>query len=143
MNASRSASYRRLRRNSEALRNPATSRWSLGPRLPQPIHHVHAAAVGGKLYVMGGEIDGASTGRPEIFVNHVWMHDPAIGGWVLRCPMPTARSGGGKAVIDGNIYVAGGRPPAGHAFEIYDPATEKWKGFPICPHSAITWPSSR
>src|SRR5687767_14068745 len=123
----------RLPSNLVQIYDSATSRWSLGPRLPQPIHHIHAAAVGGKLYVMGGEIDGASTGRPEIFVNHVWMHDPAIGGWVQRAPMPTARSGGGKAVIDGKIYVAGGRPPAGHAFEVYDPATDKWEKLPDLP----------
>jgi N-acetylneuraminic acid mutarotase len=123
----------RLPSNLVQIYDPATSRWSLGPRLPQPIHHTHAAAVGGKLYVMGGEIDGASTGRPEIFVNHTWVHDPAVGGWVLRAPMPTARSGGAKAVIDGRIYVAGGRPPAGHAFEVYDPATDKWEKLPDLP----------
>jgi N-acetylneuraminic acid mutarotase len=123
----------RLPSNLVQVYDPGTSRWSLGPRLPQPIHHTHAAAVGGKLYVMGGEIDGASTGRPEIFVAHTWVHDPAVGGWVQRAPMPTARSGGGKAVIDGKIYVAGGRPPAGHAFEVYDPATDTWEKLPDLP----------
>jgi N-acetylneuraminic acid mutarotase len=113
--------------------DPATSRWSLGPQLPQPIHHTHAAAVGGKLYVIGGELHGASTGRPEVFVANTWVHDPAAGGWVARAPMPTARSGGGKAVIDGKIYVAGGRPPAGHAFEVYDPATDTWEKLPDLP----------
>ena len=58
------------------------------------------------------------------------MHDPAIGGWLQRGPMPTARSGGGKAVINGKIYVAGGRPPEGHAFEVYYPATDKWEKLP-------------
>jgi N-acetylneuraminic acid mutarotase len=123
----------RLPSNLVQIYDPAASRWSLGPRLPQPIHHLMAAAVGGKLYVMGGEIDGASTGRPEIFVAHTWVHDPAVGGWVQRAPMPTARSGGGKAVIDGKIYVAGGRPPGGHAFEVYDPATDKWEKLPDMP----------
>lgn len=123
----------RLPSNLVQIYDPATGRWSLGPRLPQPIHHVTAKAVGGKLYVIGGEIDGASTGRPEIFVNHVWMHDPAVGGWVQRAPMPTARSGGGSAVIDGKIYVAGGRPPGGSAFEVYDPATNQWERLPDLP----------
>ncbi|HZV84621.1 MAG TPA: kelch repeat-containing protein [Brevundimonas sp.] len=113
--------------------DPATSRWTLGPRLPGPLHHMMVAAVGGKLYVIGGEVDGASTGRPEIFVDKVWMHDPAVGGWVERAPMPTARSGGGKAVIDGKIYVAGGRPPGGSAFEVYDPATDSWERLPDLP----------
>jgi len=113
--------------------DPAASRWTLGPPLPQPIHHTHAAAVGGKLYVIGGEVDGASTGRPEKFVANTWVHDPTVGGWVARAPMPTARSGGGKAVIDGRIYVAGGRPPGGSAFEVYDPATDTWEKLPDMP----------
>lgn len=123
----------RLPSNLVQIYDPAASTWSLGPRLPQPIHHTMAAAVDGRLYVMGGEIDGASTGRPEIFVAHTWMHDPAVGGWVARAPMPTARSGGGAAVIDGRIFVAGGRPPGGSAFEVYDPATNEWERLPDLP----------
>ena len=117
----------RLPSNLVQVYDPAVSRWSLGPRLPQPIHHMMVKAVDGRLYMIGGEIDGASTGRPETFVNQVWMHDPEVGGWVARAPMPTARSGGGAAVLDGLIYVAGGRPPGGSAFEVYDPATDKWE----------------
>lgn len=123
----------RLPSNLVQIYDPATNRWSLGPPLPQPIHHTHLAAVGGKVYVLGGEIEGASTGKPEVFVANVWMHDPTVGGWVARAPMPTARSGGGKAVIDGKIYVAGGRPPGGHAFEVYDPATDRWEKLPDMP----------
>lgn len=123
----------RLPSNLVQIYDPAASRWSLGPRLPQPIHHIMAAAVDGKLYVIGGEIDGASTGRPPVFVAHTWVHDPAVGGWVVRAPMPTARSGGGAAVIDGKIYVAGGRPPGGAAFEVYDPATNQWERLPDLP----------
>ena len=112
----------------------ATGRWTLGPRLPQPIHHTHVAAAGGKIYMLGGEIEGASTGNPEKFVSNVWMHDPAKGGgWVARAPMPTARGGGGKAVVNGKIYVAGGRPPGGSAFEVYDPAADKWEKLPDLP----------
>ncbi|HYG46592.1 MAG TPA: kelch repeat-containing protein [Allosphingosinicella sp.] len=123
----------RLPSNLVQIYDPATSRWSLGPKLPQPIHHTHVAAVGGKVYVIGGEIEGASTGKTEVFVADVWMHDPAAGGWVRRSPMPTARSGGGKAVLGGKIYVAGGRPPGGSAFEVYDPATDKWEKLPDLP----------
>jgi hypothetical protein len=123
----------RLPSNLVQVYDPATSRWTLGPTLPQPIHHTHVAGVDGRLYMIGGEVEGASTGRPERFVADVWMHDPAVGGWVPRAPMPTARSGGGKAVIDGKIYVAGGRPPGGHAFEVYDPATDRWERLPDLP----------
>jgi N-acetylneuraminic acid mutarotase len=123
----------RLPSNLVQIYDPGTGRWSLGPALPQPIHHTHVAAVGGRIYVLGGEIEGASTGRPEAFVANVWMHDPAVGGWVARSPMPTARGGGGKAVIDGKIYVVGGRPPGGSAFEVYDPVTDTWEKLPDMP----------
>lgn len=113
--------------------DPSTGRWTLGPPLPHALHHAMVAEVDGKLYVIGGERDGASSGKPEVYVNDVWMHDPAVGGWVPRAPMPTPRSGGGKAVIDGKIYVAGGRPPGGHAFEVYDPATDSWERLPDLP----------
>jgi N-acetylneuraminic acid mutarotase len=123
----------RLPSNLVQIYDPATGRWTLGPTLPEPIHHTHVAAVGGRIYVLGGEVEGASTGRPERFVSNVWMHDPAVGGWVARAPMPTARGGGGKAVLDGKIYVAGGRPPGGSAFEVYDPATDSWERLPDLP----------
>jgi N-acetylneuraminic acid mutarotase len=123
----------RLPSNLVQIYDPAANRWTLGPSLPVPIHHTHVAAVDGRLYVLGGETEGASTGRPESFVANVWMHDPAVGGWVARAPMPTARGGGGKAVIDGKIYVAGGRPPGGAAFEVYDPATDSWERLPDMP----------
>ena len=122
--------------------DPATGRWSLGPALPQPLHHTHAAAVGGKLYVMGGETDGAFTGRPGKEVANTWVHDPAVGGWVARAQMPTARSAGGEAVLDGKIYVAGGREAGGSAFEVYDPVSDTWEKLPDLPsqrnHLAMT-----
>jgi hypothetical protein len=48
----------RLPSNLVQVYDPATLRWSLGPSLPHPIHHIMAAAVDGMLYVMGGKIDG-------------------------------------------------------------------------------------
>jgi N-acetylneuraminic acid mutarotase len=47
--------------------------------------------------------------------------------------MPTARSGGVPVVLDGKIYVAGGRPPRGHDFAVYDPKTDRWEVLPNLP----------
>jgi N-acetylneuraminic acid mutarotase len=123
----------RLTSNLVQVFDPGTGRWALGPSLPQPLHHTHAASVGGKLYVMGGETDGALTGRPGQEVANTWVHDPAVGGWVARAPMPSPRAAGGEAVLDGKIYVAGGREAAGSAFEVYDPAIDKWEKLPDLP----------
>jgi N-acetylneuraminic acid mutarotase len=114
--------------------DPATSRWSRGPSLPLPMHHAMSAAVGGKVYVLGGESQGAGTGLPSLYLNSVFELDPAVGEWIAKAPMPTARSAGGAAVVDGKIYVAGGRTvETGSAFEVYDPAAELWTILPRIP----------
>jgi N-acetylneuraminic acid mutarotase len=59
--------------------------------------------------------------------------------------MPTARGAGASAVIDDKIYVAGGRPPAGNVFEVYDVSEDAWtplaglpQAFPDRNHIAAT-----
>lgn len=111
----------------------ATGRWAFGPPLPVPLHHTMAAAAGGRLYVIGGEFEGAGTGRPEVFLDTVYELDPDAGAWRRRTSMPTARSGGAAAVIGGRIYVAGGRPPRGHDFAVYEPAADRWTVLPNLP----------
>jgi N-acetylneuraminic acid mutarotase len=113
--------------------DPATDSWALGPTAPAQLHHTIAIAVGGRLFLIGGELHGAGTGHPPEFINNVYELDVASGTWQPRAPMPTARSGGGAGVIDGKIYVAGGRPPHGHDFAVYDPAEDAWTVLPNLP----------
>jgi hypothetical protein len=47
--------------------------------------------------------------------------------------MPTARSSGVAIVHQGLIYVAGGRPPHGSDFAVYDPASDHWQTLPTLP----------
>lgn len=113
--------------------DPRTGRWSVGPPLPIALHHAMGAAVNGKLYVIGGEMNGAGTGLPAVFIDTVWELDPAVGEWTAKASMPTARSGGGAAAVNGRIYVAGGRPPRGGDFAVYDPAADGWTVLPDLP----------
>jgi hypothetical protein len=50
-----------------------------------------------------------------------------------KAPTPTARSAGATGVIDGKIYVAGGRPSRGHDFAVYDPGADTWTVLPDVP----------
>lgn len=111
----------------------ATDRWALGPPLPVPMHHTMAVGFNGRVYVIGGEFDGAGTGRPEVYLNTVYALEPQASVWRPRAPMPTGRSAGGAGVIEGKIYVAGGRPPRGHDFAAYDPAADRWSVLPDLP----------
>jgi N-acetylneuraminic acid mutarotase len=111
----------------------ASDSWSFGPPLPRPLHHTMLAAADGRLYLMGGEAGNPNQSESLGFQNSVYMLDEQAGEWVPRAPMPTARSGGGAGVIDGKIYVAGGRPPRGHDFAVYDPQADQWTVLPDLP----------
>jgi N-acetylneuraminic acid mutarotase len=101
----------------------AADSWSIGPALPAPNNHGMAAAVNGRLYMIGGQSSASGDGS---YVDSVYELDLALGRWVEKAPMPTARSAGVAVVLDGLIYVAGGRPPRGADFAVYDSAADRW-----------------
>jgi N-acetylneuraminic acid mutarotase len=109
----------------------ATNSWQFGPDLPQPNNHGMAAAVDGKIYLIGGQLTDDQEGASA--VNLVYELDPARGTWVEKARMPTARSGGVAVALNGKIYVAGGRVPRGSDFAAYDPAADRWEVLPNLP----------
>ena len=122
----------RLTSDAVQVYDSRTDSWAFGPPLPLPLHHTMAAAVDGRLYLIGGEA-GNPTPSESAFQDSVFVLDEQAGAWVPRAPMPTARSAGGTGLIDGKIYVAGGRPPHGHDFAAYDPSADQWTVLPDLP----------
>jgi len=104
--------------------------WSLLTPLPTPLNHAMAAGVNGKLYVIGGQTTSDGAGN---FVDTVYEYDPMTVGWTRRTPMPTARGAGATAVVGDRIYVAGGRPPRGADFAVYDARANTWTTLPNLP----------
>ena len=124
------------RKNSDVVQVYDSRRdtWAYGPALPMPIHHAMTAVVGGRLFLIGGEVGGTGTPvDPSAFTDTVYELDPAAGAWLLRAPMPFPRSGGAVGIIDGKVYVAGGRPPHGSEFAVYDSAADTWTTLPDLP----------
>jgi N-acetylneuraminic acid mutarotase len=122
----------RITSDSVQVYDPQSDSWSLGVPLPRPLHHGMANVVNGSLYFIGGEA-GNPTGSESVFQSAVYMLDEQAGAWIEKAPMPTARSGGGSAVIDGKLYVAGGRPPRGADLAVYDPIADAWTVLPDVP----------
>jgi N-acetylneuraminic acid mutarotase len=108
----------------------AQNRWSLTTPLPIPLNHSMAAAANGRVYIIGGQTNSSGT---EAFTNTVFEYNPATSNWTTRAPMPTARSAGAAAVIGNLIYVAGGRPPRGNDFAVYDAGSNQWTTLPNLP----------
>ncbi len=105
----------------------STDSWEEGPRLPVGHHHGGAAAVGGKIYSIGGFATegGSFFGRP---LPDVYELHPAQGTWIEKTPLPRARGAQTIAVVDEKIYSIGGRlaGPAIGDVSVYDPTTDTW-----------------
>lgn len=102
--------------------SPANDEWQLSTELPRTSSGHAAAALNGKLYVMGGEVPfgGASTIYWETF-----EYDPAADSWREVEMLPVPRHGTDAVTIGDYIYLPGGgrRPAYGqtplvHAFTI-------------------------
>lgn len=86
--------------------------------LPVARHSAAAAALGGKLYVVGGA--GAGNG----VLNSVSIFDPVKNVWSDGAAIPTARALHALAAFDGRLWAIGGRAATGETLtsvEIYQP----------------------
>lgn len=109
--------------------DPGTDTWQLLAPLPMPLHHASAATAGGRLFVVGGMRAEGSAPTATTF-----EYDAAGNAWIPRASMPTARGALGVAVLDGQIYAAGGSPPGNERdFAMYDPTSDSWKALPAMP----------
>jgi N-acetylneuraminic acid mutarotase len=74
--------------------------------------------------------------RPARVLGTNQVYDPATNTWATRSPMPTTRNHAFSGVVNGKIYVIGGRLGAAHithssntdVVEEYDPARDAWGG---------------
>jgi N-acetylneuraminic acid mutarotase len=120
--------------------DPATNSWrERRPLLVARNHHA-VAAVGDKVYAIGGRIGSAFISSGSNNIDLVEMYDPAADTWTARERMPTPRSAIGAGVYNGRILVPGGEVQdrrllaAFKAVEAYDPALNRWQILPSMPH---------
>ena len=108
--------------------NFATNTWRARAPLPIGVAHPNGVGViGGKLYISGGVREG---GDDSAFpVRYLFVYDPGRNTWSRKADMPRAIGQGVTGVINGKLYVLGGRQ-----LYRYDPATNRWQtSFPLSP----------
>src|SRR6185295_18271636 len=88
--------------------DPAANRWTALAYVPTARDHLALAALGGRLYAVGGRVNGDYS--RNLAFNEAY--DSATNRWEQRAPMPTARSGIAGTVLEGRIFVFGGEAPA-------------------------------
>jgi N-acetylneuraminic acid mutarotase len=121
--------------------DPSANTWTRGVDLKLARAEGVAAVVGDKLYLIGGRVRAAGNSRH--FNDHIdsvrnEVFDPVTRQWSLRADAPTLRNSAASAVIDGKIYVVGGRQFLKNAdgsprqvnvanLEVYDPSLDRWE----------------
>ncbi len=121
--------------------DPAADTWKALAPMPTRRGSPVAVSVGNKIYVIGGAAMSPNSNepavhpaRPHVTVGTVEEYDPATNTWRSRTPMPTARNHATAGVVNGKVYVIGGRVAAAFigvgsnvdVVEEYDPATDSW-----------------
>src|SRR5207247_5035679 len=82
--------------------DPAANAWATKAPMPNPRYDLAAAAVGGKIYAIGGNHDNG------VNLSVVEEYDPAANTWTTKAPMPTVRKALAAAEVGGKIYAIGG-----------------------------------
>ena len=105
-----------------------TAFWqSLAP-LPEARQEVGVAELGGRLYVIGGLVQGADD-APEI-VDSVEFYDPSLDAWSTAAPLPAPLYDVVAAAAGDHLYAIGGFQSldlsAVDTLYAYDPGTDTW-----------------
>ncbi len=115
--------------------NTSTGRWSRGADLPARMHHANAAAVDGRIYVLG-----FLTGFDFVEDGRGFVYDPASDSWSDGPQMPagTQRGASGVAVVGSRIYLLGGLAGrrAVERCNGYDVESGEWFDVPPLPRIA-------
>jgi N-acetylneuraminic acid mutarotase len=123
--------------------DPETDTWTNKTSMPTPRNGFAVAACQDKIYVIGGVVGGA-VDYVQTGVNEAY--DPATDSWENKTSMPTKRSQLNANVVNGKIYLIGGR--TGQAYstvalnQVYDPETDTWTTKEPIPYPVVTYASA-
>jgi N-acetylneuraminic acid mutarotase len=121
--------------------DPATDNWKALAPLPTKRGSPVAMVVGDEIYVIGGAAMNEGSKEPAVFAQGPSRsmttneaYNPETNKWTPKNPMPTPRNHMYAGVVNGKIYIIGGR--IANPFitvasnldivEEYDPATDQW-----------------
>jgi N-acetylneuraminic acid mutarotase len=107
--------------------DPSTNTWATKAPMPRPLLAVGAAALDGKLYVVGGQVE--TSPSTSDLVATLYVYDPIANTWdTTRAPLPTARTMALVVAIDGLLHVVGGLVAGGEhlVHHVYDPVSNMW-----------------
>lgn len=118
-----------------------TKQWEQLPPMSQPRGGAAAAAIGDKLYVVGGGPQMYGISDPAGPFATFEIYDFAGESWSSGPAAPLALHHVNAAGLGGRLYIAGGRvgvEESSDAFLRYDPQRERWERLPSLPIGPIS-----
>ncbi|RMH34249.1 MAG: hypothetical protein D6690_10930 [Nitrospirae bacterium] len=115
--------------------------WTAGPPAPTKRTEVAAAALGGKIYVVGGFSEPSLGNLANFAISRaVEVYDPSTKTWSTTTSLPEGRHHAGMVAYEDRLYVVGGFTrsflsvwhPVSTVYR-FDPSTEKWSELPPMP----------
>jgi N-acetylneuraminic acid mutarotase len=100
----------------------ATDSWREETSVPERLHHLGMATLGGLIYITGGYTGEDFTPDNEI----TWVFDPTTNAWSRAADMPAPRAAHASVALGGLLFVVGGVGPNSHELWVYDPSTNTW-----------------
>ena len=104
--------------------DPNANSWSTKAPLPLALSFFSTDAVNGKIYLIGGRLNGFTLS------GSVYEYDPATDAWknIVFFADQARNTEFGAAAYNGQIILIGGDqpPPSGDLFYIFDPASKSW-----------------
>jgi N-acetylneuraminic acid mutarotase len=126
--------------------DPATLTWTTKASIPTPRSASGIAVYQNKIYVIGG-ISGSdpTTGLP-ILCSFNEVYYPLTDTLETRKPMPTKRCELSANMVNGKIYLIGGRTGGQYSTvclnEVYDPETNSWSTKAPMPYPVVEYASA-
>jgi large repetitive protein len=97
--------------------------WTIGATMPVAAQNAMAAALGDKIYVVGG------MGQKGGFLTNTQIYDPATNTWLAEGKaLPEGTDGAAVAVVNGILYIIGGYTASGFTGNVYsyNPTKNLW-----------------
>jgi hypothetical protein len=112
--------------NATRIYDIASDTWSAGANMPQVRHFMASGYYNGKIYLVAGYNTRNASGAQA----QVWEYDPVANTFnTTRIPIPHAVGGPGFGIINGHLYVAGGRDATNTVIALvydYDIVANTW-----------------
>lgn len=125
--------------------DPAWDTWAIRKPMSSAILSFALAACKGKIYVMGGVTFTNFTSGAHIHLLSNMVYDPLADAWETKASMPTNRSQMEANVVNGKIFVIGGRISDESTVslnEVYDPSTDSWSTRAPIPYPVTSYASA-